>query len=809
MMPHTRLCPIQGDLRAGTPQERKCVMTKCQAVNVDSTHDDKRHQRGRQREAQAHMKKNKISALLAGCGILLLLVSAPRATAQNPQIVNCPNPLAGQSLLIVPEIKSEGGRLKALLVLSDNDRRVMWDTGTTPRCATQPIRFFHGRSLLKPGPEDPLFSKSDPIPGPTFRARVGDLIEIQFENLINTQHFINSLDRGDTDQANGCDITFAGSGGKSSNLNGDTMPNCLHGSSTVNVHFHGTHTTPNTTGDNVLLFIRPAQGALTPDGQTAINQFYSACEKNGPPTYWTDMPTPWQGLQRQLVTNYDNTAPYKGQSPPKGGPPVLPPNMQLSPVNQKEIANRLWPQYQMGFFPYCFRVPVYDPAKVKMGQAPGTHWYHAHKHGSTALNVANGMTGAFIIEGQYDDDLNKFYKSNPYWKFTQQVLVIQQLTTVLNLTVPGKGPGSRAIPLLSVNGRLAPVITMQPNQVQLWRLVNGAERDAALFQGFVARGASTSCSGTPTTTCVHWKQTAQDGVQFNYTNYQGTKEDNQFNLAPANRADLLVQAPSAAGTYDLKVQAGLCRNDCNPGKPNIVPQIETLLTVVVKDSAISPPMPFISNEQDFPTFPPFLADIPATDIFVRRELVFQDNGGKLEINGKQFNDHDFNQSMLLNSSEEWKVSNLDSTKEHPFHIHVNPFQIIEVFQPQSAAAKDPTNPCYADPNKPETWKACNSLQKDFVWWDTFAIPAARDYALPASVCTQIDKCPANIRQYTTCTTTGSLTCTVTIPGYFRMRSRFVDFPGQFVLHCHILTHEDRGMMELIEVVPDTTIYTHH
>ena len=44
-----------------------------------------------------------------------------------------------------------------------------------------------------------------------------------------------------------------------------------------------------------------------------------------------------------------------------------------------------------------------------MGQAPGTHWYHAHKHGSTAINVGNGMTGAFIIEGKYDDDLNAFY----------------------------------------------------------------------------------------------------------------------------------------------------------------------------------------------------------------------------------------------------------------------------------------------------------------------------------------------------------------------------------------------------------------
>jgi FtsP/CotA-like multicopper oxidase with cupredoxin domain len=751
-------------------------MTKCHSVRANDT-SDKNKKRGRRLRAHG-CTKSKTSMLAAIFGLsAALIVFAPRATAQQPHIVDCPNPLEGQPLLTIPEIESAGGRLKALLQLSDNDNRVMWDSGAKPRCATQYMRYFHGHSLLKPGPEDPLFSKSDPIPGPTLRARVGDLIEIQFENQINTQHFINSLDRGEAGQSDACDITFAGTGGKSTNLNGDKMPNCLHGSSTVNVHFHGTHTTPNTTGDNVLLFIRPAQRPLTVQDQKHLDEFFSDCEKKGTPSLWTEMPAGWQNLQKQFVTHYDNTAPYQGKSPPPGGPPVLPAEMQLWPVNQKEIENRLWPQYQIGYTPYCFRVPAYDPTLVKMGQSPGTQWYHAHKHGSTALNVANGMTGAFIIEGKYDDDLRKFYKSYPNWSLTERVLVIQQLTTVLNQTVSGKGPGSRAVPPLSVNGRRAPVIMMRPNQVQLWRFVNGAERDAAFFQNFIPRGSATPCTGNPATTCVHWKQIAQDGVQFNYANYVGTKEDNQFNLAPANRADLLVQAPSADGTYDLKVQAGLCRNDCNP-------QTETLLTVVVTGGTVAPPMPFISQEQDFPTFPTFLSDIPASDIFVRRELTFHDNSGTLEINGKQFNDHDFNQVMLLNTSEEWKISNLDPDKEHPFHIHINPFQIIEVFQPQSAEAKDPSSPCYADPNKPDTWKACNSPQKDFVWWDTFAIPAARN-----------DK-----------DNNGN---PVTISGYFKMRSRFVDFPGQFVLHCHILTHEDRGMMELIEVVPDTTIYTHH
>jgi FtsP/CotA-like multicopper oxidase with cupredoxin domain len=34
-----------------------------------------------------------------------------------------------------------------------------------------------------------------------------------------------------------------------------------------------------------------------------------------------------------------------------------------------------------------------------------------------------------------------------------------------------------------------------------------------------------------------------------------------------------------------------------------------------------------------------------------------------------------------------------------------------------------------------------------------------------------------------------------------VRMRFTDFTGKFVFHCHILNHEDNGMMAVIEVVP--------
>jgi FtsP/CotA-like multicopper oxidase with cupredoxin domain len=50
---------------------------------------------------------------------------------------------------------------------------------------------------------------------------------------------------------------------------------------------------------------------------------------------------------------------------------------------------------------------------------------------------------------------------------------------------------------------------------------------------------------------------------------------------------------------------------------------------------------------------------------------------------------------------------------------------------------------------------------------------------------------------------------IVIPGYFKMRSRFVDFSGYYVIHCHILAHEDRGMMTVVEVAPLASPYAHH
>jgi hypothetical protein len=47
---------------------------------------------------------------------------------------------------------------------------------------------------------------------------------------------------------------------------------------------------------------------------------------------------------------------------------------------------------------------------------------------------------------------------------------------------------------------------------------------------------------------------------------------------------------------------------------------------------------------------------------------------------------------------------------------------------------------------------------------------------------------------------------VSVPpnGSVKMRMRFTDFTGKFVFHCHVLHHEDHGMMSVVKVVDPET-----
>ena len=44
------------------------------------------------------------------------------------------------------------------------------------------------------------------------------------------------------------------------------------------------------------------------------------------------------------------------------------------------------------------------------------------------------------------------------------------------------------------------------------------------------------------------------------------------------------------------------------------------------------------------------------------------------------------------------------------------------------------------------------------------------------------------------------TAVVPREGSITFRTRFLDFTGKLVLHCHMMNHEELGMMQIVEIV---------
>ena len=780
-------------------------------------------------------------AMVSGAGVAMLLPVPGHA--QSGQPVPCAE--SGQPLVRIPELRSQGGKLTGTIVLSNAMQRLnLVSPGATP-CRDQDVRQFRGRNTVPPDypgmdpvNAPPASESADPVPGPTLRARVGDIVQLTLLNQISTAGFWKTLDRGERERpSEGCDpnpsAPYPGP---------DVFPNCFHGSSTGNIHFHGTHTTPSTTGDNIFLEVRPSiRGAngepvVTEESvKASFARFFADCERelnksvvSQWPHKWDDLPSAWTREQEELLKQYDRDIVNK-----------------LLPVNEAQIKVGAWPQYHIGAFPFCFRLPEYTdktwpPAQaahpaahttavptegraLRMGQAPGVQWYHAHKHGSTMMTVANGMTGAFIIEGQYDDDLNRFYGDG--WMRRQPLLVINQLWTVPYLF---RGRGGPPIPF-SVNGRLEPRLTMRPGEVQLWRIVNTSGHGGVFFDGFYTMPPATTPPTNPTRAPFEWKLLAQDGVQLAEVNYDKSK-DRSFLMAAGNRADILVKAP-ANPTAQPQVYALRIREALNVEETHTA-DLNTLLTVQVEPSpAVTGNQSTFISGQDYPTFPPFLTDIAPDEVKTTKIITFESVPPPLPnpahvrlpftmhtIDGKKF-DGNIGQVMLLNTAEEWKIENRTTSEsppgiiDHPFHIHINPFQVVEEFAPNEPLT-DPTTgglimdrsdpdpskhvpfrkyvfdgsaqtingarQCSVNSSDPTTWKPCDDKWQapNRIWRDVFPIPSGKKVG------------------------------DVVIPGYFKMRSRFVDYAGQYVIHCHILAHEDRGMMTMVQVILYRSPYSH-
>src|ERR1044071_2006397 len=277
-----------------------------------------------------------------------LLSQAAPARAQQQEYVPCPP--EQQTLLTIPVLAAQNNILRGTIVLGDEQEAIPFrlppqskpgDPGSIVRCQPQYVRILRGVGAV-PAPPAPTGQFPNPMPGPTLRARVGDIINLTFINQINPGHFGRSIDNGE--KGFGCDQPIPP---------GDAYPDCFHGSSTGNIHFHDTHTNPHNTGDNVFIEVRPLprnnQGNLTTSQQEiqqGLDRFYAQCNerlKVSPlviwPKTWEDLAAnsgDWAGKQKELLSEYD----YEMKKAYG-----MPPAKALSPTNNWQIKNGFWPQY--------------------------------------------------------------------------------------------------------------------------------------------------------------------------------------------------------------------------------------------------------------------------------------------------------------------------------------------------------------------------------------------------------------------------------------------------------------------------------
>lgn len=464
-----------------------------------------------------------------------------------------------------------------------------------------------------------------------------------------------------------------------------------------------------------------------------------------------------------------------------------------------------------------------DPADTKIGQfqydvnplpenqAEGTHWYHPHKHGSTASQVANGAAGALIIEGPFDDWLNGYYNK----QLREKLMVVQEIHA---LNFNQSSTVFQPMPL--INGQLVPKVTMNPGEVQRWRLVAATmEASAQLVIDFNGIGGSNS---------LQVEQIAMDGVQFSPFNVQcqplldatpcdGSLTDAKFQLSPGNRADFLLRAdPSDAGKEIIvpyEVFGAIDRQGQAPrsggrngGRLRQVMREDTRAALdAVAPGATQPAMLRIyicdpnnpadkaagchNESMNFPTaWPPLPAFLhPIVPNRPAQTVQFQINpsSGGVPAANSQFaiyatgknNDApmQFNESCAVwsepldpNGGEEWtlsqNVNNFGGAPLHVFHIHTNPFQVVSTYVNGQPVSYDTCPQSITSGTKP-------CVQP--IWMDSLTLPD---------------------------NTAGGSLPSVQPVGSAVIRQRFEDYTGPYVIHCHFLGHEDRGMMVAIQTV---------
>jgi FtsP/CotA-like multicopper oxidase with cupredoxin domain len=426
-------------------------------------------------------------------------------------------------------------------------------------------------------------------------------------------------------------------------------------------------------------------------------------------------------------------------------------------------------------FDYTFQIPADHP--------PGLYWYHSHLHGSTAVQAVSGMAGGVVVEGDIDEvpeikaardvplviqDLGLFpgatdsdpwcydFEQNAVWQtfggYVQKYNPVTKQADKTDLKA-GFSTGDYPLRLFLLNGEpfFQELHNNNPDHYQEPIGTQLTPPQIPMAQGEVVRFRMlNACSDNLMPIVVEQHEmhlVALDGVNFPEVRvlpvYSDSTGAGQVQLAPANRAEFLIKAIAKPGKYAIKQLAQ---------KQQFLASDEKVIAEIIvsdqrKDMALPGKLP--EQKRYFPVEP----NPPISNV---RNILFSGTfppvvnpyiGIDFTINNNAYDERAVQQVVSLDSTEIWNLEifgvHHGGTEGHPFHIHVNHFEPLTLTD-----KTDPKNP-----------KVTNYPPGTFL--DTIWVP---------------------------------MKSVVTI------RMRFKEFRGKTVYHCHILPHEDTGMMQNFLIV---------
>ena len=394
--------------------------------------------------------------------------------------------------------------------------------------------------------------------------------------------------------------------------------------------------------------------------------------------------------------------------------------------------------------PYATPPPEYLRGETQTAHYPNeqpatTLWFHDHALGITRLNVYAGLAAFYLIRDAYDTGA----EPNPIGipgRGYEIPIVIQDRSFDENgqlLYLPPFGFGDTAV----VNGAAFPFLNVEPRKYR-FRFLNGANH--RFFHLELADGPP-------------FHQIGSDGGMFD-----APVARERLLMGPADRADVIVDFAGFEGKKLVLRNVELPAGVVSAPAVNL-PEI-MLFRVLGAGTTVNSPGPATIPTSLPGSLPNF--GQPRRERYITLEFA----GGRFLIDGLRFHDP-VNIQVPEGDVEDWLLINLTGGT-HPIHVHLVEFQIVSrrpfdvgAYRATLTAARANNEP-NPDPapyytGGPLPLQTNDVGFKDNVFANPGVVTRIRSlYGLPPDV-------------------TGT---------------------QKYVLHCHLLEHEDNDMMRPFEVL---------